>query len=199
MLTVLTPIVSEMNVLSSRFISLIFPLEKKDDVASILEQIKIDYPKASHYCYAIHYEEYEYCSDDGEPTHSAGLPILNAIRSVSLDHVLLVVVRYFGGTKLGLPRLTKTYRDVSKLVSENAKKVELIPGIRVKISMDYSAFSNFKRLATRTGIRIENPSFGTKVIFFASGSDKILSPTLEGYPSEVLEKEEILIKTEVKE
>ncbi len=199
MLTILSPSISEMNVLSSRFIAVLFPLEKKEDVSSILEQIKKNYPKATHYCYALHYQEYEYCSDDGEPSHSAGIPILNAIRSASLDRVLLIVVRYFGGTKLGLPRLTKAYRDVSKLVSECAKKVELIPGIRAKISMDYSSFSNFKRMATHAGIHIENPSFETKVLFFASGSDKILSPLLEGYQCEVLEKEGILIKMEAKE
>ena len=178
---------------------MIFPLDKKEDVDSFLATSKNKYPKASHYCYAVHIGEYEYCSDDGEPSHSAGLPILNSLRSGELDHVMIVVIRYFGGTKLGLPRLTKAYRDVSKSVVNEANKVELISGIKAKITLDYSSFETFKRMANRKGISIKNPVFETKVSFFAIGSDKILLPLIKELEDKVISTENVLIKLGVKE
>lgn len=194
-LSVLTSITSELTVLGSRFIAILSPLDQKEDVDSYLVKTKKDYPKATHYCYAVRFDGYEFCSDDGEPSHSAGLPILNALKSEGLDRCLLIVVRYFGGTKLGLPRLTKSYRDVSKICAKEAQKVEFVPGILAKLQLDYSSFEYWKRLASKSGFEIKDPIFDSKVIFFVMGSDKILLPLLGNLmKEEILSQEDIQIK-----
>lgn len=198
MISIASVFTSEMTVLGSRFIAVIYPLEKKEQVDSFLKEIESIYPKATHYCYAVRFDEYEYAYDNGEPSHSAGLPILNALKSENINHALLVVVRYFGGTKLGLPRLTKTYKDVSKLVAEKSEKVELIPGIRAKICADYSTFEYLKRMAMRRGYEVNEPLFDAKVTFFLLGSDKILLPLLNDLKKdEVLDKETTMIKRRI--
>lgn len=198
MISIASTFTSEMTVLGSRFIAVIYPLEKIEQVDSFLKEAESIYPKATHYCYAVHFDEYEYAYDNGEPSHSAGLPILNALKSENINRALLVVVRYFGGTKLGLPRLTKTYKDVSKLVAEKSEKVELVPGIRAKICTDYSTFEYLKRMAVRRGYEVNEPLFDAKVTFFLLGSDKILLPLLNDLKKdEVLEKETTMIKRRI--
>lgn len=194
-LSVLTSSTFELSILGSRFIAILSPLDKKEDTDLYLSKAKKDYPKATHYCYAIRFDGYEFCSDDGEPSHSAGLPILNALKSESLDHCILVVVRYFGGTKLGLPRLTKSYRDVSKICAKEAQKIEFVSGIRAKLQLDYSSFEYWKRLANKSGFDIKDPIFDSKVIFFVTGSDKILLPLLGNLTKEeIFSQENTLIK-----
>ncbi len=185
----------EIVVLSSRFIGLVFPLESKDEVDSCLKKAHGDYPKATHYCYAVRYDGYEYCNDDGEPSRSAGLPILGALKSENLNRTILIVVRYFGGQKLGLPRLTKSYKDIAKITAKMAQKIEFLPGIKAKICLDYASFEYWKRTAERSGFAIIDPKFEEKVTFFASGSDKILLPLVNS-----LREEEVLTieKTEIK-
>lgn len=162
---------------------------------SILKEAEEQFPKATHYCYAVRFDDYEYACDDGEPSHSAGLPILNALKSEDINRALLVVVRYFGGTKLGLPRLTKTYKDVSKLATENSEKVELVSGIRAEICTDYSTFEYLKRMASRREYEVVQPTFDAKVTFFLLGSDKILLPILnELKKDEIINSKQEMIK-----
>lgn len=194
-ISVLSSHVEEITVLGSRFIGIIHPLDKKEDVDSYLTVAKAAYPKATHYCYAVRFDAYEYCSDDGEPSKSAGFPILGALKSEGLDRAILIVVRYFGGTKLGLPRLTKSYRDIAKITAKAPPKIEFLPGVKAKLCLDYASFEYYKRIAERSDLSLSDVQFDEKVTFFLTGSDKILMPLLER-----LKKEEILEieKTEIK-
>ena len=187
MLSIYQKDAATITISGSRFIAVIFPLFNKNDISRYLEEVEKEYPKATHYCYAYRFEKEEYSYDDGEPSHSAGLPILNALKSEELEECLLVVTRYFGGTKLGLPRLTKAYKDISKDVASKAIKATLCQGKKVHLSVDYSSFEYIKRLSSKNGFDISLPLFDTKVTFFCIGSDNIIMPLLEK-----LQKEEIL-------
>ncbi|MCI5056042.1 MAG: YigZ family protein, partial [Flavobacteriales bacterium] len=110
----------------SKFISFIFRVQDKMEVKSKLEELREANPKAGHVCYAYRLsKEVHFMSDDGEPKNSAGLPILNQILSHELNQVLIAVVRYFGGTKLGLSGLTNAYKTSSKMVINSSNIIKL--------------------------------------------------------------------------
>lgn len=107
----------------SKFMACVFPFEDETKLKDLIEETKSLYPKARHYCYAYqigvsgdHYR----ANDDGEPSGSAGKPILNVILSKKLTNVLIVVARYFGGTLLGVPGLINAYKSASLIALEDA-------------------------------------------------------------------------------
>ncbi len=106
----------------SKFLSFAYPLSRIDDVEAYLSHTRALHPKSRHICYAyilgIDQPEFR-INDDGEPSGSAGRPIFNAIRSASLTNTLIAVVRYFGGTKLGIPGLIAAYKNASINAIEN--------------------------------------------------------------------------------
>ncbi|WP_086985035.1 IMPACT family protein [Elizabethkingia miricola] len=101
----------------SKFISYAYPVLDEDDVKKRLEEVKTLHPKATHHCYAFRLglkgENYR-ANDDGEPSGSAGLPIYNQLLGHDVTNILLVVVRYYGGTKLGVGGLVKIYKESAK-------------------------------------------------------------------------------------
>jgi len=102
----------------SKFIAFTFPLQTVDDFKKSLELIKKEHPKATHHCFAyrIGLDNNTYrVSDDGEPSGTAGKPILGQIDSKKLTNILVVVVRYFGGTLLGVPGLINAYKSAASL------------------------------------------------------------------------------------
>ncbi len=109
MMTIDKKIVQLTEVLNSKFYAIIFPLDNPDDFKTILESLKKEYKKAKHYCYAYRVGQKSKSSDDGEPSGTAGRPLLELLYKKDLNNVALVVVRYFGGTKLGASRLLRTY------------------------------------------------------------------------------------------
>lgn len=100
----------------SKFIAIIYPFTIENELAIVLEKTKKLYPKANHYCYAYRIgsngENFR-SNDDGEPSGSAGKPILNALISKQLTNVIAIVVRYFGGTELGVPGLINAYKSTT--------------------------------------------------------------------------------------
>ena len=102
----------ELEINKSRFIAYRLELSSLDEVKPFLERLKKEHKKARHVCYAYVYNKElisEKCSDDGEPGGTAGYPILNVIKKKNLTNVLVAVVRYFGGIKLGAGGLTRAY------------------------------------------------------------------------------------------
>ena len=108
----------------SKFIGFAFPVNDERELKESLEKIKEEHPKATHHCYAfrlgIKGENYR-ANDDGEPNGSAGLPIYNQILAHDLTNILIIVVRYYGGTKLGVSGLVKAYKESAKLTLEEAE------------------------------------------------------------------------------
>ena len=122
----------------SRFISLIFKVNSKDNVNYYLEKVKNDYPNATHYCYGYVIDNDIRSSDNGEPSGTAGIPILNQITSNGLNYVLIVVVRYFGGVKLGAGPLTRAYAKLARDVIKKENIITLVKGYDIDIYFNYS-------------------------------------------------------------
>jgi uncharacterized YigZ family protein len=100
----------------SEFIGLVFPLQNLEEISKLLSYLKQSYPDATHYCYAYRFEGISRSNDDGEPSGTAGRPLLELLNKKELDRLLLVVVRYFGGKKLGAGRLLRTYVETGNRV-----------------------------------------------------------------------------------
>ena len=128
----------EMVIKNSKFISLIFRVYSKDDVNNILKSVKDEYQGATHYCYGYVIDSDIRANDDNEPSGTAGYPILNQITSNNLNYTLIVVVRYFGGIKLGAGPLTRTYAKVARNVINNNNIVMLEKGYDISINFNYN-------------------------------------------------------------
>lgn len=125
----------------SRFIAFAFPVESEDEVKEIVSSLKKEYHDARHHCYAYRLGldgSVWRANDDGEPSGSAGRPILGQIDSAGLSDVLVVVVRYFGGIKLGIPGLIRAYRTSSAEAISNAARQTKVAGSWFRICFDYS-------------------------------------------------------------
>ena len=111
----------------SKFLGYAYPLSSQEEVDAILQAQKKEHPKARHWCYAwqlgVEKPVFRY-NDDGEPNNSAGKPIYGQIQSFNVTNVLLVVIRYFGGTKLGVGGLVTAYKTAARMALENAVIVE---------------------------------------------------------------------------
>lgn len=139
----------------SRFIALAYPVETEEQVKEIVSSLRKEYHDARHHCYAYRLgldgEKFR-ANDDGEPSGSAGRPILGQIDSLGLSDVLLVVVRYFGGIKLGIPGLIRAYKSSSADALANAEIVEKIAGKQFRISFDYLEMNSVKKVLKELGI-----------------------------------------------
>ena len=124
----------------SRFIALAYPVETEAEIKDIVASLKKEYHDARHHCYAWrlgHDGARWRANDDGEPSGSAGRPILGQIDSAGLSDVLVVVVRYFGGIKLGVPGLIRAYKTATADALEKAVIVPKIAGKDYRIRFDY--------------------------------------------------------------
>lgn len=134
---------------SSKFYGLAFPVSSIEAADNEIENVKLRFPDARHVCFAYRigpegdpWRAY----DAGEPANSAGAPILNEIRSQGLSNVLVVVVRYFGGTKLGIPGLIDAYRATTRLSLEAAIKTQTVLRDSLEINFPYTLTSEVNRL-----------------------------------------------------
>lgn len=125
MRTIIKTTSNELIIEKSRFIAILCPLASFDEGGEKLKVIRSNYPKARHYCVAYIYDERSKCSDDGEPHGTAGRPMLEVLSRQQLNRVLLVVIRYFGGIKLGAGRLLSTYVESASQVINKAEKYEI--------------------------------------------------------------------------
>ena len=128
----------EITIKNSKFIGIIEPITDKVNIKNILNEIKNEYKNATHYCYAFTLINDKGFSDDGEPNKTAGLPILQLIESEDLVNVLVVVIRYFGGIKLGPGGLIRAYSNTTREVINKSKKIDLINGYEASISFPYT-------------------------------------------------------------
>lgn len=155
--------INEIVINKSRFIGVLLPLNDESEVKNILKDLNKEYPKATHYCYAYKVNGKEKSSDDGEPSGTAGRPILEFLNNVKLENVILVVIRYFGGIKLGAGGLLRAYVDASKGVYEKTIKYEVIEYKTFEIELEYKYFDSVRNYLQKDGI-IENVDYEEKII-----------------------------------
>ena len=142
----------EYSIEKSKFICLLFPVFSVKEVKEYLNQTRKKYHNATHCCYAYIVKYDKKCSDDGEPNGTAGLPILNVLEKRELDHILCIIVRYFGGIKLGTGGLTRAYSTITKLTIEKADLIEYEKGKEYKIIFSYTHQSKIDYLLKNSDI-----------------------------------------------
>jgi len=144
----------------SRFIALCYHISSTEEVASLLEQSRRAYHDASHRCYAYRIlgkdTPIAYSSDAGEPAGSAGLPILQQIEKYDLYNVLVIVVRYFGGTKLGIGGLIHAYGDATSAALTAAKIITKKQEIKLSVHFPPEISSRVMGLIHRHPVRVED-------------------------------------------
>ncbi len=148
---------------NSRFIGFAFPVENEDEVLSHLKDLKKKYYDATHHCYAYKTLTSEKYSDSGEPSGTAGVRIFNAIEHFNLVNTLVVVVRYFGGTKLGVGGLGKAYYETAFTVLEKAEKVTKKLYQKVLIKVDFEMVNKVYQIFNESENRILNTSYSDKI------------------------------------
>jgi uncharacterized YigZ family protein len=146
----------------SKFLAFAYPINEEGDVKKILDKLKKHYYDANHHCYAYilgkNQDQYR-TNDDGEPNHSAGDPILGQIRSNELTNTLIVVIRYFGGTKLGIGGLITAYKTAAAEAIGNNEIIQAIVKKKVKLEFNYLVMNYVMRLVKDFDLEIINQSF----------------------------------------
>ena len=152
----------------SRFIGAVYNVESTEEAEAKIAEISKKYWDARHNCYAYvigENSEISKCSDNGEPSGTAGKPILEVINGAGITNALIIVTRYFGGTLLGKGGLKRAYTDSGRLALEDGEPVTLIPALRWKERCSYSVFEMLSRKAGQSGWQIGNIEYGQDVAF----------------------------------
>lgn len=134
---------------NSKFYGYAFPIESEEEVKPLIEILKKQHPHAVHYCYAYQLgtETIQYrANDDGEPSNTAGTPIYGQIQSFGLTNVLVVVVRIYGGIKLGVGGLISAYKTSAQITLESCEIIEKTIDIPFQISFDYKNMNKVMRV-----------------------------------------------------
>jgi uncharacterized YigZ family protein len=143
----------------SKFFGYAFPVFNEDDVKEFLEELKKKHHSARHCCYAyqIGVEDIQYrANDDGEPNNSAGLPIYGQIQSFEVTNILIVSVRYFGGTKLGVGGLISAYKTSAQITLEASEIIEKTIDVHFKLKFGYDVMNKVMRVVKEKNINIIN-------------------------------------------
>lgn len=157
----------------SKFIGFAFPVTNETELKKALEKIRGEHPKATHHCYAfrmgINGENYR-ANDDGEPSGSAGLPIFNQLLANDITNVLVIVVRYYGGTKLGVSGLVKAYKESAKVTLEEARIVTKELETEIEIRFNFNQQNTIFTLLSK---------FDGKIISFDSQERAVISAKIK--------------------
>ena len=146
----------------SKFLGYAFPIQSETEVKAIVTSLKAEHPKANHHCWAMRLTPDRAIfklNDDGEPSGTAGRPILNILLSKDITNVLVVVVRYFGGTLLGVPGLINAYKMATEEALTHAVVVEKTVNDVYTISFDYLQMNDIMRLIKDADLVILNQQF----------------------------------------
>ena len=158
----------------SKFLAFAYPVDSETAIKERIDHLKKEYFDARHHCFAwmlgpdkTHFRAF----DDGEPNHSAGTPILGQIRSKGITNVLIVVVRYFGGVKLGVGGLVNAYRMAAENALNNSSIVEIEISENLNLQFDYLILSDIMKLVKNFGLKILEQDFSE------NGNIKVSVPT----------------------
>lgn len=143
---------------NSKFFGYAYPVDNEDDIKVFLDEIKKQHHSARHWCYAWQLgmeEPFQYrANDDGEPNNSAGMPIYGQIQSFNVTNILIIVVRYFGGVKLGVGGLISAYRTAAQMALENSKIVEKTIEIGYDLKFEYKDMNKVMRIIKENNLNI---------------------------------------------
>jgi uncharacterized YigZ family protein len=152
---------SELEVKKSKFIAYASHVTSWEQAQACLCQVKQEHPKARHWCYGFKHDTNERCSDDGEPSGTAGLPILGAIQGEGLTSVVCIVVRYFGGIKLGAGGLIRSYGAAARQVLREAPVVVTTLKSSLQVTVSASYFGAVYEAASKSNASPSDESYGS--------------------------------------
>ena len=164
----------------SKFLAFAYPVSDAGDVQEMLEELRKKYHDARHHCYAyiLGMKDQVYkANDDGEPNHSAGDPILGQIRAFNLTNVLVVVVRYFGGIKLGVGGLVTAYKAAAEDALQKAKTIEIYPTESFSLQFPYELTGEMESLFNDFQLDFKEKSFTERCRF----SGEVRASDLEAF------------------
>lgn len=147
---------------SSKFLCYAFHVESEEEIAAHLERLRKQYYDATHHCYAWRlgpFGERFRANDDGEPSSTAGKPILGQMLSREVTNCLIVVVRYFGGTKLGVPGLIAAYKESAAVALDASKVVERTVDTRIRVEFSYVVMNDVMRIIKEEQPVVESQTF----------------------------------------
>lgn len=178
---------------NSKFFGYAFPVEDEETVKLHLEDLKKQHHSARHWCYAwqLGKEETHYrANDDGEPANSAGMPIYGQIQSFEVTNILIVVVRYFGGVKLGVGGLINAYRTGAQMALEASKIVERTIDIQFEVAFDYPEMNIVMRMIKENNLEILDQKLALDC--------KIYLSVRKGEAERIFEKFDAIYKVSIK-
>ena len=165
----------------SKFICELLYINNQDEIDSKLKDIKHKYKGATHYCYAYIYDNNKRFNDDGEPGGTAGMPILNVLENNNLNHVLCVVIRYFGGIKLGAGGLVRAYTKSVTSCLENTKIIDKKECQLIKITFSYDKVKIIDKIINKNILLKEFENNITYTIAISKDEVKNTLKLLENY------------------
>ena len=174
---------SEIVINKSRFLGFARFVEQQDEAEDFLKDLHQKYSDARHICYAYKLLNTAKQSDDGEPSGTAGKPILNIIEKKGLQNIIIVVVRYFGGIKLGAGGLLRAYSNTATETLDSAEIAEYENAIKYSLTLPYSDYENFLNKIKNRKIKILSSNFenGVQLDLVAAESESIENATAIGH------------------
>lgn len=155
---------------NSKFFGYAFPVKNEDEVKTILEQVKKQHYSARHWCYAFQTGTgkniYFRANDDGEPSNSAGMPIYGQIQSFDVTDILVVVVRYFGGVKLGVGGLIQSYKTSAQLALEASEIIEKTIDAEYIVQCEYKDLNKVMRVIKEKNVNVIQQQMELNCIFY---------------------------------
>jgi len=151
----------------SKFIAYAYPIRTDEEVKNILQNLRSEHPKARHFCWALRLSPDRSIfriQDDGEPSGTAGRPILNTLLSADITNILIVVVRYFGGTLLGVPGLINAYKTAAAEAIKEADVIEKTVNDVYEITFDYLVMNDVMRLMKEEQLNILDQNFDNSCV-----------------------------------
>ena len=167
-ITIKENVSEEITEKKSKFIANLVKVRNKQEAEDVISKIKKNYHDARHNCVAYRVIEddmiIEKSSDDGEPSGTAGGPMLNILQKNNLCNVLVIVTRYFGGILLGTGGLVRAYSEATTRAIENSERVEMVYGVQMQAKIEYSEYEKFKYYCQKNNIKIESSEYDQDII-----------------------------------
>lgn len=171
--TLANAVTARIEIKKSDFIAYAYSVTSREQAMTYVEQLKNQYPDARHHCWAYIIGDPSNTTsagfdDDGEPSGTAGRPILNVLQHKAIGNVIIIVVRYFGGIKLGAGGLTRAYAGSAQAVIDEMKLVPYIPMVQVQIATDYAHEAQIRYLIGTVAGQVDDVAYTNEVMVTAT-------------------------------
>jgi uncharacterized YigZ family protein len=163
--TIAAPVHSELLIKKSRFIACVQPMADRAGAQAVVAGLRAQHPGAAHVCWALLAGGQSAAVDDGEPSGTAGRPMLDVLRHQDLEGVLATVVRYFGGVKLGAGGLVRAYTDSVAQALLQAEKIAIVRTRTLRCAVPYALEGMVRRELDMAGAKLGNVEHGDEVVF----------------------------------